>query len=124
MYSSHLAQAAYRQADAPTRSERGTEYAAFERITARLKQAEANPQAFKARAQAVFENRQLWAILAKDVMDPDNALPPPLRAQIVYLFEFTQVQSRAALKDKASLMPMIEVNTAIMRGLRGEKGTP
>lgn len=124
MYSSHLAQAAYRQADAPIRSERGTEYAAFERITARLKQAEANPKAFKARAQAVHENRQLWTILAKDVMDPENALPADLRAQIVYLFEFTQAQSRAVLKDKASLMPMIEINTSIMRGLRGEKGTP
>lgn len=124
MYASQLAQAAYGQADAPIRSERGTEYAAFERITARLKQAEANPGAFKARAQAVFENRQLWTILAKDVMDPTNALPAALRAQIVYLYEFTQVQSRAALSQKASLMPMVEVNTAVMRGLRGEKGTP
>ena len=124
MYSSHLAQAAYGQANAPTRSERGTEYAAFERITARLKQAEANPRAFKARAQAVFENRQLWTILAKDVLDPDNELPDPLRAQIIYLFEFTQSHSRAVLKDKASMQPLIEVNTAVMRGLRGEKGTP
>ncbi len=125
MYSSHLAQAAYSQHEAPIRSDRGTEHAAFERITARLKRAESQQVPFKERAIALYENRRLWTILAKDVLDAENGLPDQLRAQILYLHEFTQSHSRAALRSKElSLEPLIGVNTAIMRGLRGEEGTP
>lgn len=125
MYSSHLAQAAYSQHEAPIRSHRGTEHAAFERITARLKRAETQKVPFKERAIALFENRRLWTTLAKDVLDTENGLPEQVRAQILYLNEFTQSHSRAALRsNELSLDPLIEVNTAVMRGLRGEKGTP
>ncbi|MEM9317766.1 MAG: flagellar biosynthesis regulator FlaF [Pseudomonadota bacterium] len=124
MYSSHLAQAAYAQPSSPVRSDRGTEYAAFERITAKLKQAELGKVPFNARVGAIHDNRRLWTILATDVLDAENGLSDQMRAQIVYLYEFTQSHSRAVLRDGASLEPLIEVNTAVMRGLRGEKGTP
>ncbi|MEM6609220.1 MAG: flagellar biosynthesis regulator FlaF [Pseudomonadota bacterium] len=124
LYSSHLAQNAYSQPSSPVRSDRGTEYAAFERITAQLKKAELGATPYRAQVEAIHANRRLWTILATDVFDVDNGLSPEMRAQIVYLHEFTQSHSRAVLRNGASLEPLIDVNTAIMRGLRGEKGTP
>ena len=125
MYSSHLAQAAYAQPASPVQTERGAEHAAFQRITARLQKANSADAPFRLRVEALHDNRRLWTLLAKDVLDNDNALPEDLRASIVYLFEFTQTHSRIALRDTAvALTPLIEINTAIMRGLRGEKGTP
>ncbi|ARE40393.1 flagellar protein FlaF [Rhodovulum sp. P5] len=115
-----MAQQAYSApAQNQTRSPRATEYAAFARITARLKSAhEAGRDAFPALAAALTENRKLWRILAIDVADRDNALPPPLRAQIFYLYEFTDQHSAKVLKQQADAGPLIEINTAIMRGLR------
>ncbi|MBF9035241.1 flagellar biosynthesis regulator FlaF [Rhodobacterales bacterium HKCCE2091] len=124
MYSTHLAQAAYSTTDSPVRTDRGTEHAAFEKVTSRLAAADAPGAAFRVRAAAIQDNRRLWTILASDALDPENGLPPRLRAQIVYLYEFTQDHCRKALRNEASLRPLIEINTAVMRGLRGEKGTP
>ena len=67
---------------------------------------------------------RLWSTLALDVADPDNALPAALRAQLFYLFEFTEVHSRRLLgRDGASPDILVEINTAVLRGLRGEGGT-
>ncbi|MEM9755200.1 MAG: flagellar biosynthesis regulator FlaF [Pseudomonadota bacterium] len=122
MYATHLAQAAYAQPASPVRTDRGTEHAAFERVTALLARANAPGAAFALRADAVHRNRQLWTALAADALDPGNALPDGLRAQIVYLQEFTARQSRAALNG-GDLGALIDINTAVMRGLRGEAST-
>ena len=58
--------------------------------------------------------------MATQVADAKNALPQGLRAQIFYLAEFTLQHSRKALSGGASVRPLIEINTAVMRGLRGE----
>jgi flagellar protein FlaF len=100
------------------RTPRATEYAAFARITARLKAAEAAERKnFPALAAALAENRRLWTMLAADVAGADNGLPQSLRARIFYLYEFTTHHSRQVLNGKADVAPLIEVNTAIMRGL-------
>lgn len=123
MYSTNLAKNGYAQASAPVRTDRGTEHAVFERITARLVLANRPGATVKARAEALYDNRRLWTRLAADAAAPGNPLPQQLRAQILYLHEFTQAHSRAALRQKIALTPLIEINTAIMRGLRGE-GAP
>ncbi|MFC7476909.1 flagellar biosynthesis regulator FlaF [Dankookia sp. GCM10030260] len=52
----------------------------FARATRAIRAAEqAEPLA---RARAVADNRRLWDAVHASVMDPTNALPPPLRAQI------------------------------------------
>lgn len=112
-----LAKTAYANPGAPTRTERATEYALFARITRNLKSAAANPDNFSALAAALHENRRLWTILAVDVMDPENGLPKQLRAQIFYLSEFTAKHSAQVLAGKADTAALIDVNTAIMRGL-------
>jgi flagellar protein FlaF len=41
-----------------------------------------------------------------------------MRARIVSLGEFTRLYSSKVLTEKASPAPLIEVNTAILKGLR------
>ena len=113
------AQSAYRNDSQPIRTDRGTEYEAFVRVTHRLKAAGSDLASRPALAAALHENRRLWVALAADAIGDRNALPSDLRARIVYLAEFTRQHSRLVLQG-ASQDPLVEINTAIMRGLRQE----
>ena len=117
-----MARTAYTSNVAPIRTERGIEYDAFARVTHRLKTADPGKN-YPAFVQALHENRQLWTLLAVDVADEANSLPQGLRAQIFYLAEFTAHQTSKVLSLGESPEALIEINTAIMRGLRqqGEK---
>lgn len=122
MYATTLAKTAYANPGQPVRTARGTEFELFARITRRLKQAAGGGSAdFPALAAAIYDNRKLWTVLASDVADPENALPENLRARLFYLHEFTQAQSRKVLSGEASADILVEINTAIMRGL-GQSG--
>jgi len=98
------------------RTHRGAEYEAFARVTHRLKTAAATDVA--ALASAIHDNRRLWTLLASDVIGDNNGLPEILRARIVYLAEFTRQHSSKVLMRKASASALVEINTAIMGGLR------
>ena len=120
MNSTSLARTAYAAATAPIRTDRGTEYAVFAQITHRLKALDvADKSAFPKLAQAVFDNSRLWSVLADDLMGEANALPIALRAQLVSLSEFVRRHSMQVLAGRASIAPLVDINTAIMRGLRG-----
>ena len=116
------AQAAYRTAAHPIRTPRGAEYEAFARVTSRLKaaasEAATRSPRFRELAAAIHDNRRLWTILAADAAGPDNLLPKELRARILYLAEFTRQHSGRVLREGAPARPLIEINTAVMRGLR------
>ncbi len=118
-----MARSAYSNSSAPIRTDRGTEYEVFAKITRQLKAAANAPSNFPALVRALHDNRALWIILATDVADDDNALPANLRAQILYLSEFTTQHSRKVLNKEASVDTLIDINTAIMRGLRNKAGT-
>lgn len=113
----HQAQTAYRTTDQSVRTARGIEYDAFARVTHRLKQAMAKPRQMPPLAAAIHDNRRLWNVLATDVTDPANGLPADLRVRILYLADFTRIYSSRVL-DGAPATPLIDVNTAVMRGLR------
>lgn len=114
------AQRAYSAASAPTRTARGIEYEAVARITARIRSAhQEGPSGFSALAEALHANRKLWNIFATDVADPGNPLPKDLKARLFYLAEFTSHHTSKVLARKATAEPLLEVNTAILRGLRG-----
>lgn len=114
-----LAHRAYAQSAAPTRTPRDTEYEAISRITHRLKAASTRKAAdFGGFVQALHENRRLWTVLATDVADADNGLPSNLRARIFYLAEFTEQHSSQVLANKATVEPLLEINMAVLRGLR------
>ncbi len=112
------AQNAYGREAQPIRTNRDTEYNAFARITHRIRVAASKGEGgFKDLVQALHDNRRLWTILAADVADNSHALPKELRARIVYLAEFTQQHSSKILTRRATPDALIEINTAILRGL-------
>ena len=118
-----MAQAAYGTSSVPVRTERGTEYAVFSRITRRMKSAaEQGCAGFPALAEALHENRRLWTIIATDVSGEENKLPQDLRARLFYLAEFTFQHTSKVLSDEEDVRPLIEINAAVMRGLAGDGG--
>lgn len=116
-----MAKTAYSKPGQPTRTLRGTEYELFARITHRLKSASATERpGFSTLARALHDNRSLWTILAADVADKENGLPPNLRAQLFYLSEFTAQHTSKVLAGDATADVLIDINTSVMRGLRQE----
>ena len=113
----NMAQTAYTSSSAPVRTERGTEYDVFSRVTHALKAATEKSD-YPAFISALHENRKLWTLLAVDVADAENGLPRELRAQLFYLAEFTQKHTSLVIAGKADPAPLIDVNTSVMRGLR------
>jgi len=116
------AQAGYGRAAHPIRTPRSAEYEAFATVTSRMKSASGGvPERFRDLAAAIHDNRRLWTILAADAADQANMLPGDLRARILYLAEFTRQHSGKVLRSGAAVQPLIEINTAIMRGLRDRR---
>lgn len=114
------AEAAYLAQVHSLRTPRAMEYDALARMTRALRMAEQSRQSDFARlAAAVHDNRRLWTIFAVDVADPANRLPETMRARILSLAEFTRQHSGRVLREGASVEPLIEINTALMRGLSG-----
>lgn len=114
-----------RQAYAPTqiaiRTERSIEAQLIGQITSRLRQAEtATPKNFPALIAALHDNRRMWVTMAAGVADQENGLPRALRAQIFYLAEFTEHHSRLVMRGEADASALIEINTAVLRGLNGQ----
>jgi len=117
-----LARTAYSSAAGPIRTHQSTEFDTFARITHRLSAAQSRGTAgFSDLANALHHNRRLWVLLAGDVADGANQLPESLRAQIFYLAEFTQAHSSKVLAGSDDAQVLIDINTAVMRGLRQQE---
>lgn len=101
------------------RTARDAEYDIFSRVTRMLRQATEHGHGPDMIA-AVDKNNQLWTILASDLADPGNALPDEVRAGLLSLAGFSLRHGHQALAGKASLAPLIDINMAMMRGLRQE----
>ena len=116
-----MAQTAYARSAAPIRTDRGTEYDAFARITAALRSTAASAKKdFPALVRALHENRRLWTLLGTSVADPENKLPQDLRGRIFYLAEFSQQHTSKVLDGSASADILVEINTSVMKGLRSQ----
>lgn len=113
----------YARPDSTLRPMRSIEYEALARATRQLSAAWPRRKAdFPSLISALNDNLALWSTLAADVATPENGLPAALRAQLFYLYEFTDHHSRLVREGKATVEVLIDVNTAIMRGLRGQGG--
>lgn len=111
------AQQAYAPTLAPIRSTRRIEYDVIARITFRLKTAIEKGN-FGKLVEALNENRDLWRVFAIDVADSENQLPKDLRARIFYLAEFTDIHTSKVIRREDNAVPLLEINTAILRGLK------
>lgn len=115
------AQSAYSRPDAPGRPPRALEYELLVRVTRQLSSAwSARDTNRSALIRALHDNLVLWRTLAADVAEPGNSLPSELRARLFYLYEFTSHHSGKVRDAGASVSVLIDINTAVMRGLRGE----
>lgn len=114
------ANSAYTRAQSPSRSQRGLEYEILARVTQRLRNGWVQRhEDFPGLAQALADNQRLWSTLASDVASDGNGLPQKLRAQLFYLYEFTAQHSQKILAGTANAEVLIDINTAVLRGLRG-----
>ncbi len=112
---------AYSHNQAIIRTDRSVEAQLIGRITAKLRNANSDQaEDFPNLVSALYENRRFWTTMAAEVADKDNALPKELRAQIFYLAEFTEIHSQRVLQGKAKIDALIDVNTAVLRGLNGQ----
>ena len=113
---------AYARPTAPIRTPRMAEYEVIARITQRLVAAnQRRSEDHVAFLEAVFSNEKLWSTLAADVAEPENGLPILLRARLFYLYRFTAEHSRKIRQNSASAEVLIEINKAVLKGLRGEE---
>jgi flagellar protein FlaF len=119
----HAVLRAYARPEAPIRTPRALEYDVIAQVTQRLSAATARkPEDFPALARALDDNLRLWSVLAADVAEEGNPLPRALRARLFYLYEFTATHTRRVLAREGSAQVLVEINTAVLRGLRGEGG--
>lgn len=114
------ARRAYEIGNPALRSPRSTEYEAFAQVTRALRSAAMGKGGnLPDRVRALHDNRRLWTLLAASVADPDNALPDDLRARLFYLYEFTTEHTRKILREGGQIEPLLDINAAVMAGLRG-----
>lgn len=112
---------AYKQAATRTESPREMEYRLFGQVTRALMHAAmVDDTDVHTRIDALDWNRRLWSTLATDCSDPDNALPMPLRAQIISLSIFVAKHSSAIMRDGETFDILIDLNRSMMQGLNPE----
>lgn len=112
------AQQAYAPKTSVLRTGRSAEHQLFSEVTIRLRTSAANKtNDFAKFAEALHANRAVWTHLATQVAEAENLLSEDLRARIFYLAEFTAFHSNKVLRGEADIGPLIEINTAMMRGL-------
>jgi flagellar protein FlaF len=98
------------------------EFEVIARISHRMKSA-IQKNDYPALVEALYENNKLWMAFAIDVANPENQLPDELRARIVYLADFTRQHTQKVMRKTDTALPLLEINAAIMRGLKQE-GSP
>lgn len=119
MNAQHHAAAGYAQTTRAVGTPRTIEYQLFQRMTAKLSALQdVEEPDIKVLAAAIADNTKLWTALAADLLSDGNGMSPALRGQLISLAEFSRKHGSAVLRRKADLAPLIDVNTAIMRGLR------
>jgi flagellar protein FlaF len=113
---------AYQRVAAQAETSRETEYRLFGQVTrALMEAAQLDVGDFRGRIDALDWNRRLWSTLATDCADPDNALPNPVRAQIISISIWVARHTSAVMRREETIEPLIDVNRAIMQGLQGQK---
>ena len=109
---------AYQAASARNEAPRDSEYRLFGQVTRALIQAsEADKDDIQTRIEALDWNRRMWSALATDCSTPENALPPPLRAQIISISLWVSRHTSQVMRREEDFEPLIDINRIIMQGL-------
>lgn len=109
---------AYSAAAEVVRTPRETETTLLATLTARMtRAAQGMPQSFGQLVAVLHDNRMMWTAFASDLSNPANGLPVQLKARLIHLAHFTSVHTSKVLAREASPDILIEINTAVLRGL-------
>lgn len=112
--------AAYSRRAQTTESPRQAEQAIFIRLTRQLEQAEGSTDL----ANAVDENRRLWARLMADLIEDGNQMEPQTKAMLIGLGQWVGRHSSHVLAGKADASALVDVNKSIIKGLGAHVETP
>ncbi|MDP1914374.1 flagellar biosynthesis regulator FlaF [Brevundimonas sp.] len=111
---------AYKTAAARAETPREMEYRLFGQVTRALMHASTlESSEIAARIDALDWNRRLWSALATDCSDPDNAMVPALKAQIISISLFVSRHSSAIMRGEDDFEALIDINKMVMQGLAG-----
>lgn len=110
----------------PLKTPRDIEYDLMAGITGRLKAAlpHAKGRLSPSLAAALHDNSRMWATFATDLAHPENAFAEDLRGSLFSLAEFTLQHTARVLGCDATADVLVDINMAIMRGLRGSRVRP
>jgi flagellar biosynthesis activator protein FlaF len=112
----------YRAVRLQTQSPRHTEAQLFAEITAGLVRAQrAGKPGFQELVAMLHKNRTLWEALVADLALDSNTLPTPLKGQLIQLGHFVRQFTARVLKGEDDVQALIDVNHAILEGLRGTR---
>ncbi|MEO0428851.1 MAG: flagellar biosynthesis regulator FlaF [Pseudomonadota bacterium] len=110
--------AVYGQASRALGTPRSIEYQVFAQVNGRLSAASGPEGTFPQLADALWENQRLWTALITDLAQTENALPEALRGQLISLGAFVMNHTRRVVAREAEVGPLVDINAAVMRGLR------
>ncbi len=108
---------AYKNAHKSAETPRQTEYRLFSDVTAALAEAKRTEARGAPLVEALDWNRRLWTALSEDCIGSENALPAPLRAQIISLGLWVSRYASEVARGDADIDALIDVNRSIMEGL-------
>ena len=117
------AQSSYAHPARPLKTPRDIEYDLMAGITGRLRSAlpHAKGRLSPSLASALHDNSRMWAAFATDLAHPDNGFAADLRARLFSLAEFSLQHTARVLAGDATSDVLVDINMAVMRGLRGSR---
>jgi flagellar biosynthesis activator protein FlaF len=112
--------AAYAQQQKRNLSPREVEAMAFTKAALMLEDAKKVTNNIAEFSKALRFNHLLWTIIQADLTDPENQLPPEIKANVMSLSIFVDKQTTKALRSSAGndLDVLININRNLAAGLR------
>jgi flagellar protein FlaF len=112
--------AAYAQQQKRNLSPREVEAMAFTKAALMLEDAKKVTNNIAEYSKALRFNHLLWTIIQADLTDPENQLPPEIKANVMSLSIFVDKQTTKALRSSLpnDLDVLININRNLAAGLR------
>ena len=74
---------------------------------------------FPTLVKTLHKNERLWTAIGTQVADSSNQLDASLRARLFYMAQFVTQHTSKVLSGEAGVESLIEINVAVLRGLKG-----
>ena len=114
----HGIAAAYSSVIRGTEDPREIEYRVLARATALLESASLPNAGPAALPTAIHENRMVWTAFAADLAAEENGWEVTMKARLLSLARWIFAESDRVIRENKPLQALIDVNRAVMAGLR------